>query len=778
MSLQYSLKLTTIITRRLPRSVSISYVMMGKDPTKRLSITLKWKGSTFTHVRSSSRTISSINASITEATTSCIQWDPTSTIRMPREISKTWTDYQRRSVTTVLMESTYSIALRLIMSSRFTTRSYRFLRNATTSSRIPTRLRPIGLVITRVVPRQSTLFTRAEGSCKRTEKYLGFHGLRNTSNVMTTEFKRVAAAINKMEEAVGINQHHDAITGTAKQHVTDNYIKILNDGTEILRSIVHEVAAEQTSNEIKEDVQYEYCSWNTTSSACEITSTNLTNNEAVLLAVFNPAAARKSVIRVKVPHGNLSVIDMENDELTVDVICPEEDDDSDCDLFFFTSLPAFDMSYFKIVPSDDSKELTGKPARTWSYHSVTYRINDEETLRFLTKLNEFEIKRCSRRHSAIHNKPVGHCSFQKLVLDYNYYPSGQRNAQNSGAYVFVNEENIKEPKPYVEWNSATVYEGQVVVQMYYPLTTIVASLRIYRNMSEAYELETYVAPLNTTGTFGSEIVLRLTTLIENEGIFYTDSNGMEMQMRVINNRPSWKWNLTETVAGNYYPVQSAIQIRDKSNRGMLTVVPDRAQGGTSLNPGQVELMIQRKLEVDDGRGVGEALKEDHFIPNTGETVPIIATMIHRIILTKPGEWEYDWRNVQWDQDQPNILMLAPTDTATFNITTRKPQSQNFGFKQLPRLVKVWIRPYDEKVFVVRFQNMGDKKTEEVIVDDKWTHMNWDERSLTTNQQKKIMHAKRMRWNDMQAPPQENKDYKDGNIRLRPQEIRTFVVWNY
>eukprot|EP01016_Furgasonia_blochmanni_P039239 TRINITY_DN4848_c0_g4_i1.p1 TRINITY_DN4848_c0_g4~~TRINITY_DN4848_c0_g4_i1.p1 ORF type:complete len:101 (-),score=12.05 TRINITY_DN4848_c0_g4_i1:29-331(-) len=82
-------------------------------------------------------------------------------------------------------------------------------------------------------------------------------------------------------------------------------------------------------------------------------------------------------------------------------------------------------------------------------------------------------------------------------------------------------------------------------------------------------------------------------------------------------------------------------------------------------------MIQRKNELDDARGRGEPLQEDHFLTSTKETIPNKATMIHRIILTKPGEWEYDWRNVQWDQDQPNVLMLAPTDTATFNITTRK-----------------------------------------------------------------------------------------------------------
>jgi len=36
---------------------------------------------------------------------------------------------------------------------------------------------------------------------------------------------------------------------------------------------------------------------------------------------------------------------------------------------------------------------------------------------------------------------------------------------------------------------------------------------------------------------------------------------------------------------------------------------DRAQGGSSLNSGELELMIHRRLLVDDSRGVGEPLNE-------------------------------------------------------------------------------------------------------------------------------------------------------------------------
>jgi hypothetical protein len=45
-------------------------------------------------------------------------------------------------------------------------------------------------------------------------------------------------------------------------------------------------------------------------------------------------------------------------------------------------------------------------------------------------------------------------------------------------------------------------------------------------------------------------------------MFYTDSNGLEMQERVINYRPTWDLSTDEYASSNYYPVNSAIAIVD------------------------------------------------------------------------------------------------------------------------------------------------------------------------------------------------------------------------
>lgn len=92
---------------------------------------------------------------------------------------------------------------------------------------------------------------------------------------------------------------------------------------------------------------------------------------------------------------------------------------------------------------------------------------------------------------------------------------------------------------------------------------------------------------------GKEIVSRFHTDINSGGIFYTDSNGREMLKRERNQRVTWKVNLREQIAGNYYPVTAKIAVEDDNMR--LAILTDRAQGGTSLMDGCVDLMVMLLL---------------------------------------------------------------------------------------------------------------------------------------------------------------------------------------
>ena len=136
-------------------------------------------------------------------------------------------------------------------------------------------------------------------------------------------------------------------------------------------------------------------------------------------------------------------------------------------------------------------------------------------------------------------------------------------------------------------------------------------VRLWANATAAFEVAWDLGPVTLeSGEGGKEIVSRFSLAPwKTGGAFETDSNGREWQPRLRNARPDYNLSLTEPVAMNYYPVNTAIRIADAASPGVLTVLTDRTQGGASLIDGSLELMLHRRLLTEDGKGVMESLNE-------------------------------------------------------------------------------------------------------------------------------------------------------------------------
>lgn len=62
------------------------------------------------------------------------------------------------------------------------------------------------------------------------------------------------------------------------------------------------------------------------------------------------------------------------------------------------------------------------------------------------------------------------------------------------------------------------------------------------DQNEAVEIETYLDSIPIDDFVGKEILLHIQTDISNGDEFYTDSNGLELQLRKLNYRPTWELN--------------------------------------------------------------------------------------------------------------------------------------------------------------------------------------------------------------------------------------------
>ena len=97
------------------------------------------------------------------------------------------------------------------------------------------------------------------------------------------------------------------------------------------------------------------------------------------------------------------------------------------------------------------------------------------------------------------------------------------------------------------------------------------------------------------------MVVKYASGLNSSGTWFTDSNGKEMVKRVLNKRGvtyPQAYNISEPVAGNYYPVNAMMSVDDGAHE--LAVLTDVSQAGASLADGELELMVHRRLQVGCG----------------------------------------------------------------------------------------------------------------------------------------------------------------------------------
>lgn len=97
---------------------------------------------------------------------------------------------------------------------------------------------------------------------------------------------------------------------------------------------------------------------------------------------------------------------------------------------------------------------------------------------------------------------------------------------------------------------------------------------------------------------GNEVINKFATGIDTDDVFYTDANGREMIKRIRNYRETYNFTREDTTTANYYPVTSKISLRDEESDIQFAVLNDRAQGGSSLRSGEVELMVKLNVSFD------------------------------------------------------------------------------------------------------------------------------------------------------------------------------------
>uniref|UniRef100_A0A8D0AL56 Alpha-mannosidase n=1 Tax=Sander lucioperca TaxID=283035 RepID=A0A8D0AL56_SANLU len=429
--------------------------------------------------------------------------------------------------------------------------------------------------------------------------------------------------------SVGLFQHHDAITGTAKENVVVDY------GTRLLRSLIglkrviinaahflvmknKDVYRFYQTEPFLETVRgnmeghFHHCIIN-----CLNTHIRNKKGFSVYLVLFNPIEQeRLCVVTVLVNTVRVRVLTEDGQTLPVQLSAQwGSASQMSAEVFeatFMVRLPPLGLAVFHLYDSPDSpmtlrsdtllrlsdRGVTARaadplPVRSQQSDPQTFYISSQSlTLGFSGTTGLLE--------SIKHKDDPQEVKVQMQFVVYGTRPSKDK----SGAYLFLPDGkakpyNQKEP-PVVRVVEGPLFSEVVAHYQHFQQTIRIHNVPGVDGLS--IDITTMVDIRDQTN---KELAMRLVTDIQSGDVFYTDLNGFQMQPR--------HHHLKLPLQANFYPMSSQAYIQDSHHR--LTLHTAQSLGVTSLESGQLEVIMDRRLMQDDNRGLGQGLKDNKKTTN-------------------------------------------------------------------------------------------------------------------------------------------------------------------
>lgn len=202
-------------------------------------------------------------------------------------------------------------------------------------------------------------------------------------------------------------------------------------------------------------------------------------------------------------------------------------------------------------------------------------------------------------------RQIVHKNGEKTVLGEEI---GMYSSSGSGAYLF---KPTSEAHPIVEdGGMLLISEGPLVRESCsipkttWPKTPVAHCTRIYNEVNIFQELlieKEYHVDMGRDEFNNRELIVRFKTDIDSKRVFYSDLNGFQMSRRETYDKIP--------LQGNYYPMSSLAFIQN--SLGLRFSVHSRQSlGAASLKNGWLEIMLDRRLVNDDGRGLGQGVMDN------------------------------------------------------------------------------------------------------------------------------------------------------------------------
>ncbi|KAG4155385.1 hypothetical protein ERO13_D03G110200v2 [Gossypium hirsutum] len=606
-----------------------------------------------------------------------------------------------------------------------------------------------------------------------------------------------------LADALALAQHHDAVSGTSKQHVANDYAKRLSIGYEEAAKVVETSLASITRSSSKTDsgnkvTKFQQCLL-LNISYCPSSEVDLSSGKNLVVVVYNPLGwKREDIIRIPVIDENVIVKDHRGNEIESQIVP-----------LLNASLAIrnyYSMAYLGKFPSVTPKYWLAFSASAPPLGLNTYFISSgkqkaiaapsknqvvyssKEKQKDVIEVGPGDLKLV---FSAKQRKLIGYINSRTKVKEtvrqsYSFYTGATDIKQASGAYIFrPNGTNSLKP----DHQALTVLRGPILDEVHQRINSWIYQItRVYKGKEHA-EFEFIVGPIPISDGIGKEVVTKILTHMKTSKTFYTDSSGRDFLERIRNYRKDWNLDVNQPVAGNYYPINLGMYVKDDDKE--LSVLVDRSMGGASIKDGELELMLHRRLLHDDGRGVAEALNETVCVQNKCSGLTIVGKYYLRI---DPLGEAAKWRR-SFGQEIYSPFLLAFTQQEGDGWTNSHVSSfsgMDPSYVLPDNVAMITLQELDNGQVLLRLAHLyevGEDKDLSVMASVQlkkvFAHKKINkvtEMSLSANQGRVEMEKKRLVWKVKGSPEEVPKVVRGGPVdpaalvvELAPMEIRTFVI---